>query len=41
MVDVDKNTNFVKGDYRNELVIVLHTVIDNYLKASLVQVKKI
>ena len=41
MVDVDKNTSFVKGDYRSELVIVLHTVIDNYLKASLVQVKKI
>ena len=40
MVDVDKNTSFVKDDYRNELVIVLHTVIDNYLKASLVQVKK-
>ena len=37
MVDVHKNTSFVEGNYRNKLVIVLHSVIDNYLEASLVQ----
>ena len=39
MVDVHKNKSFVEGNYRDELVIVLHSVIDKYLKASLVQVK--
>ena len=39
MVDVHKNRSFVEGNYRGELVIVLHSVTDNYLKASLVQVK--
>ena len=40
MVDVDKNTSFVEGNYRNEVVIVLDSAIDNYLKTSLVQVRK-
>ena len=37
-VDVHKNTSFVKGNYknRNKLVIVLNSVIDDYLK-TLVQ----
>ena len=39
MVDVYKNTSFVEGNYRDKLVIVLHSVIDNYLKTSLIQVK--
>ena len=39
MVDVHKSTSFVKGNYRDKLVIVLHSVIDNYLKILLVQVK--
>ena len=37
IADVHKNTSFVRGNYRNKLVIVLHSVIDNYLEASLVQ----
>ena len=37
--DVHKNTSFVEGNYRNKLVIVLHSVIDNYLQTSLIQVK--
>ena len=36
MVDVHKNTSFVGGNYRNKLVIVLHSVIDDYLQ-TLVQ----
>ena len=36
MVDVHKNTRFVKGNYRNKLVIVLHSVINDYLQMSLV-----
>ena len=38
-VDVNKNTNFVKGNHknRNELIIVLDSVIDGYLQTSLVQ----
>ena len=38
-VNVDKNTNFAKGNYRNrnKLVIVSDFVIDDYLKTSLVQ----
>ena len=39
MVNVHKNTSFFEGNYRGELVIVLHSVIDSYLKASLVQVR--
>ena len=39
MVDVHKNTSFVEGNYRNKLVIVLYSVIDNYLKTSLIQAK--
>ena len=39
MVDAHKNTSFVEGNYRDKLVIVLHSVIDNYLKTSLIQVK--
>ena len=39
MPDVHKNTSFVEGNYRAKLVIVLHSVIDNCLKISLIQVK--
>ena len=39
MIDVHKNTSFVKGSNSDELVIVLHSVIDNDLKTSLVQLK--
>ena len=39
MVDVHKNTSFVEGNYRDKIVIVLHSAIDNYLKTSLIQVK--
>ena len=41
MVDVHKNTSFVEGNYRGKLLIVLHSVIDNYLETSLIQVKHI
>ena len=40
IVDVPKNASIAEGNYRGELVIVLHSVIDNYLKTSLVQVRK-
>ena len=40
MVDVHKNTGFVEGNYKEKLVIVLHSVFNNYLKTSLIQVKK-
>ena len=38
-VDVNKNTNFVKGNHqnRNELIKVLDSIIDGYLKTRLVQ----
>ena len=36
MLDVHKNTSFLEGNYRNKLVIVLHSVIDDYLQ-TLVQ----
>ena len=38
-VNVNKNANFVKGNHknRNELIIVLDSVIDSYLQNSLVQ----
>ena len=39
MVDVHKNTSFAEGIYRDKLVIVLHSVINNNLKTSLMQVK--
>ena len=39
MVDVHKNTSFVEGNYRDKLVIVLHSVIDNFLETSVIQVK--
>ena len=41
MVDVHKNTSFVKGSNSDELVIVLYSVIDNDLKTSLVQTKTV
>ena len=41
MVDVQKNTSLVKGSNSDELVIVLHSVIDNDLKTSLVQAKTV
>ena len=37
MVDVHKNTSVVEGNYSIEIVIVLRSVIDNCLKASLIQ----
>ena len=37
MVDVHKNTSFVEGNNKNKLVIVLHSVMDDYLQTSLVQ----
>ena len=39
MVDVNKNTSIVEGNYGNKPVMVLHSVIDNYLKTSLIQGK--
>ena len=41
MVDVHKNTSLVKGSNSDELVIVLHSVIDNDLKTSLVQARTV
>ena len=41
MVDVHKNTNFVKGSNSDEPVIVLHSVINNDLKTSVVQLKTV
>ena len=38
-VDIHKKTSVVKDTYECELVIVLHSVIDNHIKVSLVQVK--
>ena len=40
MLDVHKNTSFVEGNYSDKTVIVLHSIIDNYLKTSLIQAKK-
>ena len=37
MVDIHKSISFVKGNYRNKLAIVLHSVINDYLQTSLVQ----
>ena len=39
MVDVHANTSFVENIYRDKLVIVLHSIVDNHLKASLAQLK--
>ena len=39
ITDVHKNTSFVEGNYSGGFVIVLHSVINNYLKTSLIQVK--
>ena len=36
MVDVHKNTNFNGSNYRNNRIIVIHSVIDDYLKTLLV-----
>ena len=35
--DVHKNTSFVEGNYRNKLIIVLHSVFNDYLQTPLVQ----
>ena len=40
MVDVHKNTSFIERNYNDEIVIVFHSVINNYLKTSLIQAKK-
>ena len=37
VVDVHKNTSFDERYYSRKLVIVLHSVIDNYLEASSIQ----
>ena len=39
MAHVHKNTSFVEGNYGTELVIVLDSVFNGYLKTSLIQVK--
>ena len=39
-VDVHKNISFAEGNYRNKLLIVLHSVINDYLQTSLIQAKK-
>ena len=40
IVDLHKNTSFVESNYRDKLTN-LHSVIDNYLKSSLIQVKQL
>ena len=37
MVGAHKNTSFVRGNYKNKLAIVLHSVINDCLQTSLVQ----
>ena len=37
MVDVEKNTSTVRDKFRNNLVIVLHCVINDFPQTSLVQ----
>ena len=37
MLDVEKNTSTVRDKYRNNLAIVLHSVINDFPQASLVQ----
>ena len=39
MVDVLENTSIAEGNYRSELIIILHSVIDNCLKAALVLIR--
>ena len=39
ILDVHKNTSFVESNYRDKLTN-LHSVIENYLKTSLIQVKQ-
>ena len=39
MVNARKNKCFVEGKYRDRHVIVLHSVIDDYLKKSFIKVK--
>ena len=39
-VDVHKNISFAEGNYRNKFLIVLHSVINDYLQTSLIQAKK-
>ena len=41
IADVHENTSFAEGNCRNELVIALHSVINNYLQTSLTQIKNI
>ena len=38
MVDVYEDTSFAESNYRDKLVIVLHSIIDNHLK-TLAQLK--
>ena len=39
--DVLRNTSFVKSNcYKNKLIIALHSVINNILNASLLQLRK-
>ena len=37
MLDVEKNTSTVRDKYRNNLAIVLHSVINDFFQTSLVQ----
>ena len=39
-VDVHKNISFAEGNYRNKLLIVLHSVINDCLQTSLIHAKK-
>ena len=39
MVNAHKNKFFVEGKYRDKHIIVLHSVIDNQFKTSLIKVK--
>ena len=41
MVDLHKSKSFVKGSNSDELATVLHSVIDNDLKTSLVPAKTV
>ena len=41
MTDVLENTNFVKSNCRkDEIIVVLHSVVNNIIKASLSEVIK-
>ena len=39
IADVHENTSFIESNYGNKLVIVLHSVFNNYPKTSLIEVK--